>query len=144
MAQPLDLLDVAHAQYDLQVSSEALFDRMCFLQVETRAGGLVLAESTCAQGAYAGSNFVDAAFESFYRQQVCVLAGYNSMRPSGGATFRRYVKNCGRKYDTRQNPTVSMCGEGHFCPPRPKTLSNETLSHRCDILSLQGFPHTAI
>lgn len=50
MDQPLDLLDVANAQYDLQASSEALFDRMCFLQVETRAGGLVLAESTCAQG----------------------------------------------------------------------------------------------
>ncbi|MEW5309674.1 MAG: hypothetical protein WDW38_001543 [Sanguina aurantia] len=39
-------------------------------EVETRAGEQVLAESICAQGAYAGSTFVDSAFESFYRQQV--------------------------------------------------------------------------
>lgn len=34
-----------------------------------------------------------------------------------------------KKVRHSSNPTVSMCGEGQICPSRPKTLSNETLSH---------------
>ncbi|MEW5303225.1 MAG: hypothetical protein WDW36_005934 [Sanguina aurantia] len=56
-------------------------------EVETRAGEQVLAESICAQGAYAGSTFVDSAFESFYRQQVGAEA-FDTWKLSAASSYQ--------------------------------------------------------